>query len=114
MSQQRELQDLRGLRFPFDSRAEITREKSTDSLAGRVTELSFRGCFVELSTPLHERQHVLLKLRHVDELFEAPAEVIYVRPEGAGLVFGEMKPHFRQVLQGWILKAMDKAPKNDD
>jgi PilZ domain len=111
MSQQRALQDLRGLRFAFDARAEVVFEKPTDTLSGRVTELSFRGCFVELSKALQEKQHVLLKICHSEEFFEAPAEVIYVRPNGAGVVFADMKPVFRQVLQSWILSVMDKAPK---
>ena len=112
MSEQRALQDSRGLRFAFDVRAEVVLEKSTGHLSGRITELSFRGCFVQLSTPLQEKQRVLLKIHHAEEFFEAPAEVIYVRPDGAGLVFGDMKPVFRQVLQGWILGAMDKSPKS--
>ena len=112
MSQQRQLQDSRGLRFPFDARTEVILENSTDNLTGRVTELSFRGCFVELASKLTEKQRVLLKIHHSEEFFEAPAEVIYVRPNGAGLVFGDMKPLFRQILQGWILSAMDKSPKS--
>jgi len=112
MSEQRALQDLRGLRFAFEARAEVILEKPTDNLSGHITELSFRGCFVEISKPLQEKQHVLLKIYHSEELFEAPAEVIYVRPDGAGLVFGNMKPVFRQVLQGWILSLMDKSPKS--
>jgi PilZ domain len=107
MSEQRALQDLRGLRFAFDARAEVVLEKPTDTLSGRITELSFRGCFVELSSPLQEKQHVFVKIYHAEEFFEAPAEVIYVRPDGAGLVFGDMKPVFRQALQSWILSAMD-------
>jgi hypothetical protein len=113
MSEQRALQDSRGLRFSFDARAEILLEKPTDHLSGRIMELSFRGCFVQLSKSLYEGQQVLLKIHHAEEFFEAPAEVIYVRPDGAGLVFGDMKPVFRQVLQGWILGAMDKSPKSD-
>jgi PilZ domain-containing protein len=112
MSEQRALQDLRGLRFPFAARAEVILEKPTHTLSGHITELSFRGCFVELAKPLQEKQHVLLKIYHSEEFFEAPAEVIYVRPDGAGLVFGNMKPVFRQVLQGWILSLMDKSPKS--
>jgi hypothetical protein len=37
--------------------------------------------------------------------------VIYVRATGVGLVFGDIKPHCRRVLQNWILEALDKQVK---
>jgi len=33
--------------------------------------------------------------------------VLYVKPSGMGLVFREVKPHFRDVLQRWLLTALD-------
>jgi hypothetical protein len=53
-----------------------------------------------------------VKIFHSDEFFEAPAEVIYVRPTGVGLVFGNMEPPFRKVLQAWILTALDVQAKS--
>ena len=82
-------------------------EGSVESIPARVTELSLRGCYLEISTPLKEKQRVQVKVFYSGEFFEAPAEVIYNRPAGAGLVFGDMKPHFRSVLQAWILGALD-------
>jgi hypothetical protein len=50
---------------------------------------------------------VLLKIYDSGEYFEAKASVLYVKPSGMGLVFGEIKPHFRAVLQKWVLTALD-------
>jgi hypothetical protein len=50
---------------------------------------------------------VLLKIHHSGEYFEAEALVLYVKPSGIGLVFRDIKPHFRSVLQKWILSALD-------
>lgn len=108
MSQQREVQEQRGLRFPFDAGAEVLLDGPADRISARVTQLSFRGCYLEISSALKEKQRVRLKIFHSDEYFETQAEVMYVKPAGAGLLFGHMEPHFRKVLQSWILKALDK------
>jgi PilZ domain len=114
MKQQRELEDLRGLRFRLDAGAELVpeQEKAGIGIPGRVTELSFRGCFVETSAALREKQRVRVKIFHNDKHFEAQADVLYVRPNGVGLLFRVLDAHFREVLQAWILTAMDKQEKS--
>ena len=98
----------RGLRFPFSAGAEIAPESSpTASVPGRVTELSLLGCFLETSAPFEKQRPVLLKIYNSGEFLEAPASVLYVKPSGLGLVFREIKPHFRAVLQKWVLTALD-------
>ena len=75
----RQLEDKRGLRFPFSADAEVVLPSASEKIAARVTELSFRGCFLEISAALQEKQRVRVKIFHSDEFFEAPAEVIYVQ-----------------------------------
>jgi hypothetical protein len=53
---------------------------------------------------------VLLKIDHSGEHFEAEASVLYLKPEGMGLLFREIKPQFRAVLQKWVLAALDHQP----
>ena len=104
-------QEHRGLRFAFSAGAEIAPESSpTAFVPGRVTELSLLGCFLETSASFEIHRPVLLKIFHSGEYFEAPASVLYVKPSGLGLVFREIKPHFRAVLQKWVLAALDKQP----
>ena len=110
--EQRELEARRGLRFPFKADAEVVPESPSQSVPARVTELSFRGCFLEISAALKKQQRVHVKIFHSDEYFEASEEVIYVRPAGVGLVFGDIQPHFRSVLQTWILSALDNQAKS--
>jgi hypothetical protein len=105
--QQRELADRRGLRFTFDGTADVTVEGVVDGLRARVTELSFRGCYLQTAKALKEKQRLQVKISHADETFEAPGEVIYVRPGGAGVMFGVIEPRFRNVLQDWILTELD-------
>ncbi|HZV90113.1 MAG TPA: PilZ domain-containing protein [Candidatus Binatus sp.] len=98
----------RGLRFAFSARAEIAPESSPTAFApARVTELSLRGCFLETSAAFELQHPVMLKIHHSEEYFEAEASVLYLHPPGIGLVFREIKPHFRDVLQKWVLTALD-------
>jgi len=107
IQEQRQLENKRGLRFPFKADAEVVLPSASDKIPARVTELSFRGCFLEISSVLQEKLRLRVKIFHSDEFFESSAEVIYVRPTGVGLVFGNMEPPFRKVLQAWILAALD-------
>jgi hypothetical protein len=101
-------QEHRGLRFAFSASAEIAPESSpTAFVPGRVTELSLRGCFLETSASFEMQRPILLKIYNSGEYFEAPASVLYVKPSGLGLVFREIKPHLRAVLQKWVLTALD-------
>jgi hypothetical protein len=110
--EQRNLQEQRGLRFPFDASAEVLLEGRTEKIHSRVTELSFRGCFLETSVALKEHQRVRVKIFHSEKSFDALAEVIYVRPTGVGVVFSNVDPHFRKVLQAWILTELDNQAKS--
>lgn len=102
-------QEHRGLRFAFSAGAEIAPESSpTAFVSARVTELSLRGCFLETSATFEMQRPVLLKIYDSGEYFEAEASVLYVKPSGLGLVYREIKPHFRAVLQKWVLAALDK------
>jgi len=101
--------ECRGLRFSFDANAEIAPETSPRAtLPGRVTELSLMGCFLETSATFELKNTVLLKIYEDRETFEAEAIVLYTRPSGVGLVFRGIKPRYRDVLQNWILKALDR------
>jgi PilZ domain len=99
--------EQRGLRFLFNACAEVIVESSTEKISARVIELSLRGCFLEISSLPSETHRLRIKIWHSDQFFEASAEVLYVRATGVGVVFSDMKPHSRTVLQAWILAALD-------
>ena len=101
--------ETRGLRFSFDATAEIASASSPKSiLPARVTELSLQGCFVETTSYFELKRHLLLKIHDAGESFESEAIVLYHRPAGLGLLFRDVKPRYRDVLQNWILKALDR------
>jgi|SRR3984893_2288355 len=101
--------DCRGLRFSFNADAEIAPESSPKAiLPARVTELSLQGCFLETAASFELQRNVLVKIQDAGESFEADAVILYTRPSGLGLMFRDVKPRFRDVLQNWILKALDR------
>jgi hypothetical protein len=101
--------ERRGLRFAFSASAEIAPASSpTAFVPARVTELSFRGCFLETSASYVLQRPVVVKIYDSGDFFEAEASVLYVKPSGTGLEFRDVKPHYRAVLQKWILAALDK------
>ncbi len=101
------------MRFPFDASAEVFLENPAGKIPARVTELSFRGCFLEMSADVKEKQRLRVKIFYADEYFEAGTEVMYVRQNGAGVLFLSMEPHFRGLLQAWILKLLDEQSKTE-
>jgi hypothetical protein len=103
----RDIEDRRGLRFAFDGEAEVTLENPPRRVHGRVTELSFRGCFVQMVSNVSKRQRMKLKVQCGAECMEAVGEVMYVRPEGVAVLFDELEPQALNVLQDWILNALD-------
>jgi PilZ domain-containing protein len=104
-------QERRGLRFAFSAGAEIAPESSpTATVPARVTELSLQGCFLETPVLFEMQQPVWVKIYASGEYFETKASVLYVRPLGIGLVFRDTKPHFRAVLQNWVLTALNNQP----
>jgi PilZ domain len=101
-------EDTRGLRFPFRAGAEVVLEGSSESIPARVTELSLQGCFLEMSASLEEKQRVQVKIVYSGESFEALANILYVRPTGVGVVFGDVKADSRDMLQKWVLAELDR------
>ena len=100
--------EKRGLRFDFTADAEVRAEGATTSTRGHVKELSLRGCFVEACGDFAEHQRVRVKIFNADDCLESFADVIYVLPNGLGLLFVDMTPGVRGVLQKWVLTALDR------
>jgi hypothetical protein len=97
----------RSPRYPFIATAELVEESSDTRMSSRVSELGLHGCYLDMMNPFPQDTRVLVKIYAGNEFFEAPASVVYSQPNmGMGVKFHEVKPHFAQVLNGWLLKAM--------
>jgi hypothetical protein len=71
---------------------------------------SLHGCYVEGAIPLGVKTEVIIKIFGPKDYFEATATVVHANPTiGIGLAYRNVKPHFRDVLQKWLLAAMQKT-----
>jgi hypothetical protein len=96
-------------RFPFVAPAAVLPEVGTP-IGGNTKELSLYGCYLDSNSTVAPRSRVLVKIFMPGEYFEANATVAYATPAlGMGLVFRDVKPHFRTVLRKWLLMAMQQS-----
>jgi hypothetical protein len=108
-------QERRGLRLPFDARAEFAREESpSKSVIARVTDLSLNGCFIQTPFTFSVNALIVVKIFQEGVYFEGKARVVHVQASGMGVSFREVKPHCQSVLQKWILFAMRSQPSESD
>ena len=90
-------------RFTFIASAEVLTEDASTRLGARISDISATGCYVDTINPLLGGTSVYLKISAESQVFEAPATVVYSHPHlGMGLIFGEVLPHSRNVLQNWL------------
>jgi hypothetical protein len=93
----------RAPRFSFIASAEVLAERAGTRLAARISDISATGCYVDTINPLEGGTTVCLKILTETHIFEAPATVVYSHTHlGMGLMFGEVLPNSRDVLQNWL------------
>ena len=93
-------------RYPFIATAEITDQSSNATVSTRVTELSLRGCYLDMSNPLPMDARINIKIYSEGKFFESTGTVVYSQPKlGVGITFLEIRPQFLSVLKQWLLAA---------
>jgi hypothetical protein len=93
-------------RYPFIATAEVTDQSSQGKVSTRVTELSLRGCYLDMPSPLPMDARINIKIYSEGKFFESRAMVVYSQPQlGVGVTFLEIRPQFLSVLKQWLLAA---------
>lgn len=93
----------RAPRFPFIASAEVLSAEVGTRLHARISDISATGCYVDTINPLLGGAAVRLKILTETHVFEASATVVYSHPHlGMGLMFGEVVPNSKDVLQNWL------------
>lgn len=99
----------RSPRYAFAAKAEVIAENSGASATANVSELSPRGCRLDIKNPFPLNVPITVKISASGELFESKARIIYLQPGiGAGVSFLTIDPQSRAVLRRW-LNAAEKA-----
>jgi PilZ domain len=93
----------RSPRFAFYASAEITELRTQTRLTGRTSELSRRGCYMDIVNQLPIGTTVKVKLSHHEQTVEAIARVIYPQPNmGMGVAFDEIEVGQVVTLEKWL------------
>ncbi|MGH2510636.1 MAG: PilZ domain-containing protein [Ktedonobacteraceae bacterium] len=88
-------------RFAFDAPVEMTDPITKSHIAGRVTEIGQRGCFVEAENLRTVDSIVQLRIHKSGNVFETWARVVHNR-SGMGCYFIDTAPNQTEFLAGWL------------
>lgn len=84
------------------SSKEVDLETGT-GLAGRVSEISENGCFVDTLNPFPVDTRISLTIEHSEHVFSAAGKVVYVIPNmGMGVAFEKIESQSLELLRGWL------------
>jgi hypothetical protein len=72
-----------------------------------VADLCIHGCYLTMLEPFGKGASLLVKIRTNREFFQCSAKVAHSTPGiGMGVEFDRVSPPFQDVLQGWLLSAL--------
>lgn len=99
----------RSPRYSFAAKAEIIADNHGAFATANVSELSPRGCRLDIKNPFPLNVPITVRISAAGELFESKAKIVYLQPgSGAGVTFLGIEPQSREVLRRW-LDAAEKA-----
>ena len=98
-----QIERRRAIRHLFGGAAEVTNVESQKQLMSLTRDLSLYGCFVTSKAPFPKGTGVRLKITNSKANFSAVGHVAYNLPdEGMGIVFVQVEPKNRAVLEEWL------------
>ena len=93
-------------RYPFIADAEAV--LGSVVRPARVELLSLAGAYLVMAEPFSKGTSIFVKIRAKTGVFECKATVAHsTHGTGMGVMFNDISPEFRAVLQEWLLKATD-------
>jgi PilZ domain len=90
-------------RYTFIATAEIIEPASGVRMAGRISEISRKGCYVDLLNTLPIGTAIQLRISRDQGAFACAAKIIYVQQGmGMGVAFHETPSDQLQILDSWL------------
>jgi hypothetical protein len=100
----------RSPRYSFAATAEITADNPNAFATATVSELSLRGCRLNMKNPFPLNVPITLKISADGELFQSKGRIIYLQAGiSACVTFLAIEPQSRAVLQRWLDAAGKEA-----
>ncbi len=90
-------------RFSLIATAELTEPVSGVRFSGRISEISRKGCYLDMLNTLPVETKVELRVSRDQGNFKSPARVIYAQEGiGIGLAFLEVPADQLKILDSWL------------
>jgi PilZ domain len=90
-------------RYTFIASAEISEPTSELRIAGRISEISRKGCYVDLLNTLPVSTPINLRITRDSGTFSTPAKIIYVQEAmGMGVAFEDPPEEQLRILDSWL------------
>jgi hypothetical protein len=90
-------------RFTFIATVDISDAESGIRLAGRISEISRRGCYIDVLNTLPKETPIQLRITRDSGTFVTPGSVIYVLERmGMGVAFLDTAPDQLSILDSWL------------
>jgi len=90
-------------RYEMIASVEVVEPVSDMHLSGRVSEISRKGCFVDILNTLPSGTKINLRITRDQGAFFTPATIIYVQQGmGMGIAFRDPAADQMQILDAWL------------
>jgi PilZ domain len=90
-------------RFEFIASVEINDPASGVRLDGRISEISRKGCYIDVLNVLPKGTLIQLRISRDSGVFATAGRVIYAQePMGMGVAFADTAPDQMSVLDSWL------------
>lgn len=90
-------------RYPLIATVEVLETASDTRMSGRISEISRKGCYVDVLNPLPSGTPVRLWISRDEGTFETSGKIIYTQPGmGMGILFVDTAAPQLQRLDAWL------------
>jgi hypothetical protein len=90
-------------RYTFIADVTVTDVANDTRMSGRISEISRKGCYVDLLNPLPVGTSLQLKITRDRGVFMTPARIIYTQPGmGMGVAFVDISADQLKTLDTWL------------
>jgi PilZ domain len=101
------------VRFSVSASAEMLELSTRTRLAGRASDISPGGCYIDTVSPFPVGASLMLTLTSENRSVQAKVNVVYARTGmGMGLAFAEMTAKQKENLTAWLRELNGEAPQS--
>lgn len=90
-------------RYTFIASVTFTEDATKTKMAGRISEISRKGCYVDILNTLPVGTMLSLVITRDQGAFSTPGKIIYFQESmGMGVAFVDTPPDQLKILDGWL------------